>query len=263
MQASEVKVWSASPNDFGAAECAALAAMLDEQELGSCNRLRHDADRRAYLVAHALRRMAIGQVLDVAPAELRFGSDPHGKPYLAWPSDPGLFFSHAHAREAVACVVTRQADIGVDIEHVHEQPDFSLLDRFMVLPAEDQDAPDRSSAFFFYWTALEAFWKAHGLGLSTAHPRIRLARAADGIHHAAFEHDSEAVLRARLLRLPDRCGCALTFAVLAGAAHPSLHPRADERAQPVQRDARNTYQSVRNVSTKMTGPLRWARRNVL
>jgi 4'-phosphopantetheinyl transferase len=255
MQASEVQVWSASPNDFGAADCAALAAMLDAQELGSLERLRNDADRHAYLVAHALRRMAIGQVLDVAPAELRFSSDSQGKPHLAWPRETGLFFSHAHAREAVACVVTRQADVGVDVEHMHGPPDFSLLERFMVLPADDHDARHAPPRFFFYWTALEAFWKAHGVGLSTAHPRIRLREAGEGIHQAAFEHDSEGVLRARLVRLPDRSGCAVTFAVRA--AHP------DERPEPIERDAGSTFHGARDVSSPMTGLLRWPRRNVL
>ena len=35
-------------------------------------------------------------------------------------------------------------------------------------------------AFYARWTALEAFWKAQGLGLSTAHPRIALVEAGEG-----------------------------------------------------------------------------------
>lgn len=262
MKASEVQVWSASPNEFGEAECAALAAMLDQQEIASHARLRHEADKRAYLVAHALRRMAIGQALDVPPSDLRFSSDSHGKPQLVWPRDSGLFFSHAHAREAVACVVTRQAEIGVDVEHVHGEPDFSLLDRFMVLPPHGDGQSREPGQFFFFWTALEAFWKAQGVGLSTAHPRIRLREAGGGVHEAAFEHDGEGVRRARLACVPGRGGCAITFALRGGTTHPSLRT-TDEPCELVQRDEKNTCLGVRNVSPKTPGHLRWPRRNVL
>ena len=217
MQASEVQVWSASPNEFGEAECAALARLLDANETAQRDRLRHEADRRAYLVAHALRRLALGQALDVPPAELRFGTDAHGKPFLAWPPGSGLFFSHAHARQAVACAVTRSGEIGVDVEHAQGEADFSLLDRFMALASPQERESER---FFFYWTALEAFWKAHGLGLSTAHPRIRLREAPGGFFEAAFEHDHPGTRRARVTRLPSRSGCAITLAVLGSADEP-------------------------------------------
>ncbi len=218
MQASEVQVWSASPSDFGEAECALMAALLDPDELACRDRLRHEADRRAYLVAHALRRRAVGEVLDVPPAELRFASDVHGKPCLMWPPSTGLFFSHAHSRQAVACAVTRSGEIGVDVEPVQGDPDFGLLDRFMALPAQQRGTREPAGDFFFYWTALEAFWKAHGLGLSTAHPRIRLRPAGDGLYEAAFEHDGPGARRARLARLPSRSGCAITLAVLGRTA---------------------------------------------
>jgi hypothetical protein len=52
--------------------------------------------------------------------------------------------------------------------------DAALLDSF-IAPPEAAGAD-----FYFYWTALEAYWKAAGTGLSAGQPRLYLARNADG-----------------------------------------------------------------------------------
>lgn len=226
MQACEVSVWSASTDDFGEAECAALAAVLDPEELSRLERLRNDADRRAWLLAHAVRRKAIAQALGIDAGDLRFTADAHGQPGLAWPTQSGLFFSLAHARQAVVCAVTRAGPVGVDIEFVQGEADFSLLEPFVVMPeGTESDGPGQ---FFHYWTALEAFWKAHGLGLSAAHPRLRLRPGGAGTLDVSFEHDAPCVRRARLMRLAPRSGCAITLAL----REPSGLPLARDDAGP-------------------------------
>jgi phosphopantetheinyl transferase len=247
-----VRLWSACTDDFQEAEYTALAAVLDLDELARCGQLQQEADRRAFILAHALRRMALAEALDSDPREIRFTASAQDKPALAWPHDPALSFSLSHARQAVVCAVSRGGEVGVDAEYVQGEPDFGLLDSFVVVPPAPQRAEhagaDPAGQFFFYWTALEAFWKSHGVGLQAAHPRIRLRRAQAGTFDAAFEHDGEDVRRARLVSLPPRGGCAITLALRDTAARSQFSLAAgngpgDVFPTPVRRPAR----SRRNV----------------
>lgn len=243
-----------------------LEQLLDSEERGRCASLVGESDRQAYLVAHALRRLLLGQTLGVAPAEIRFSAEPQGRPTLAWPREAGLFFSHAHSREAVVCVCTRSGDIGVDAEPVRGEPDFAVLERFMVLPDAAQRAveagPDEAGQFFFYWTSLEAFWKAFGVGLSGANPRLRLRPSGDYRFEASFEHDSDRITRARLVRLAPRGNCAMTLALRTAAAHP-FQSELPGAALQQQRDDGKLFQSVRSVSATQTRRLPSLRRNVV
>lgn len=209
MQACEVRLWSACTDDFGDAESTALSGLLDLDELTRRDRLRNDGDRRAFVLAHALRRLAIAETLGVQAGEIRFTVDKQGKPGLAWPLAPELSFSLSHSRQAVVCAVSNDGEVGVDAEFVQGEPDFSLLEPFLVREPGDES----TAQFFFYWTALEAFWKARGVGLDAAHPRIRVCAGRAGTFDASFEHDAQGVRRARLLSMPPRAGCAITVAV--------------------------------------------------
>ncbi len=56
--------------------------MLDPHERERASRLKFDRDRRAFVVAHAMRRMALALALGTDPQDLSFGSGPQGQPLL-------------------------------------------------------------------------------------------------------------------------------------------------------------------------------------
>jgi hypothetical protein len=96
-----------------------------------------------------------------------------------------------------------------------------------LLPAQ----PD--AAFHACWTALEAYWKARGTGLTPANPRLKLSRADGGGLHASLEHDSSGA--SRLVITPVDAGPGFAVALACGwtptlqrMALPSTH---HERAQ--------------------------------
>ena len=174
-----VEVWTASPDALGCGACQAFVRMLDPQERERAGRLMFAGDRRAFVVAHAMRRMALGLALAVDPQDLRFGSGPHGQPLLLSPGGGGdeVHFSLTRSRALVACALDRRGPVGVDVEPVLGGMDADLLrpyvDTGAQLPADDE-------GFHEHWTALEAFWKARGLGLSVGQPRIALQPSGDG-----------------------------------------------------------------------------------
>ena len=151
----------------------ALARLLSPTERERSSRFRHAHDRRDYIAAHALVRMALSAHIHTAPERLTFDADGHGKPFLVAPagvSSPA--FSLAHSRGLVACVVARAGAVGIDVEPVENNADIArIAERFF--STEETEAlrrrppATRSSLFCELWTLKEALLKAVGTGLSS------------------------------------------------------------------------------------------------
>ena len=152
-----------------------LGSLLDDTECRQARRFRFEADRRAYVLAHGLRRLALAAWLKVPAASLRFGAAAGGRPQLLTPAHRPVFFSHTHTREAVLVALSPDAAVGIDVESTQGSLiSAELLAGFIAQPeVADTD-------FYFYWTALEAFWKAAGTGLTQGQPRLYFERSAQG-----------------------------------------------------------------------------------
>jgi phosphopantetheinyl transferase len=214
-QACDVQVWTASPDDFNDAQFSVFSAMLDSTERAKSSQFRLPADRRAYVLAHALRRVALAQALQVAPAELVFATEAKGKPVLSAPRDQEIYFSHSHSRALVACAVTRMAPVGIDVACTQDgATDLDLLAGLVDLPDARQRAAelgaDRAQQFFFYWTTLEAFWKAVGCGLSSANPPIRCQKTQNG-RFEIFLPQRAICPQAQVMALRAPAGCWVTL----------------------------------------------------
>ncbi len=172
-----VKVWGAQPDCLDAGQWRALARLLSAAEQSQAARLRFAADRRAYVLSHGLRRLALAHLLKLPPAgavALRFGQDAAGRPFLLQGRLQGApggkahawFFSHAHTRQGVVLAACRDHPVGIDVEPFdHGAPDPSLLRRFLDWPQQGELDWDSPSGFAEGWTALESFVKALGCGL--------------------------------------------------------------------------------------------------
>jgi phosphopantetheinyl transferase len=225
MAPSELQVWTARTSDFGAAMTRDLDGLLDPGERERAARFKHEADRRSYVLAHALRRAVLARWLAVHPRDIVLSREPGGRPVLLDPSDGALYFSHSRSRDAVALAVTRLAPVGIDVETVRPKGvDDSVISRFVVLDDGNDEARDddeRASRFYFHWTALEAFWKAQGKGLADGNPRIRYVRNTRADVEVWLESGCDAA-QARLFPIPDPSGCCITLAVLG---NPDVHPQ--------------------------------------
>jgi 4'-phosphopantetheinyl transferase len=146
--------------------------LLDEKELARAGQFRFQADRRDYIAAHALLRVALSRFADVAPKDWRFIADANGKPRIINPAfSESLDFSLSHTRGLVACAVTRSIAVGVDVERIHHLDDMLTLAKRFFSPSEATElerlSPNlRLRRFFDLWTLKESYIKARGLGLS-------------------------------------------------------------------------------------------------
>lgn len=166
MPVPEVHLACARVGDFADADVAAAERHLHEGERESMRRLKFETDRRAFTVAHALLRALVANACEIDPCEVEVVHDTRGMPFIA--RHPDLHVSLSRTRTAVVAAVTHTAPIGVDIECIESRPvDAGLLGAFVIAPQ-----PVTTQAFYFHWTALEAFWKACGTGLADENPRI-------------------------------------------------------------------------------------------
>lgn len=178
MQQGGIEVWTARPDRVGVTACNALAGLLDIHETERAAGFKFDADRQAFIVAHALRRLALACAIGVDPGDLRFTTGLHGRPLLVGADAQTPAFSLTRSRGLVACAVGQLPALGLDVETVRPGLPSSLLEPF-VTPAHGAAFLDDEPDLFMQWTALEAFWKARGTGLSSMQPRIGL-RPMDG-----------------------------------------------------------------------------------
>jgi 4'-phosphopantetheinyl transferase len=156
----------------------ALAAALPATDRERAARFSRDDVRARYLAGRYALRTALGELLGVRPAELRFvrrchrcGGTGHGKPALRWPGDERVDFNLAHSGALVAVAVVRGGRVGIDVERL--RPGLDVLGVARLTFSADEIAeieaisnPDeRRAAFFRCWTRKEAYLKARADGL--------------------------------------------------------------------------------------------------
>jgi len=179
---TEVHVWRVSLIESLVTE---LLPTLSPDECARADRFHFARDRNRFIVARGSLRTILGLYLSRKPAELDFCYSQYGKPSLSAnrsvpPAVAGGFgaaaandisFNQSHANELVLIAVTRDRQIGVDIEFIRpESASHGIAERFFssqevnalrALPVDMQ-----SEAFFNCWTRKEAYIKARGEGMS-------------------------------------------------------------------------------------------------
>ncbi|AIO68902.1 4'-phosphopantetheinyl transferase family protein [Burkholderia oklahomensis] len=170
-------------------------ALLSADERERLERFAFDHLKIEYLVTRALCRTVLSAYVDdVSPAQWRFRANAYGRPEIdAGDARPPLRFNLSNARSVVACIVTRTADAGIDVEEIARSNDldgiaashFSASERaaFFALPAEQ-----RRERFFELWTLKEAYIKARGVGLSIDLGQFSFALPAQPIGIAFDRH---------------------------------------------------------------------------
>jgi 4'-phosphopantetheinyl transferase len=171
LSGNQVHVWRASL-DQPAWRLRELAQTLSADEQARAGRFRFEQDRRRFTASHGILRAILGRYLGVKPEQLRFQAGPHGKPSLAKTlNESGLSFNMSHSHILAVFAVTRDREVGVDVERIRLIPDaeqiaerfFSSQESavFQTIPADL-----KPEAFFTCWVRKEAYVKAKGNGLS-------------------------------------------------------------------------------------------------
>lgn len=178
----EVHVWRAVL-DLDKPGLDSLLHLLVAEERARADRFHFRIHRDRFIVARGSLRILLARYLEMEPSELRFCYNSHGKPFLpAESGGDGLSFNVTHSEGLALFAVTRNREVGVDLERV--RPDqvneeiakrnFSPMEvaRLRALPRKLQ-----VKGFFNCWSRKEAYLKARGEGLTISLDQFEVSLA--------------------------------------------------------------------------------------
>lgn len=161
-----------------------LLDLLDTAERDRAARFVFERHRRQHIAAHALKRLMLAAMGGAPPRSWTFEAPSGGKPKVG--PGPGPHFNISHCDGLVACAISDDLELGVDVEPVARKAPLDLAQTYFA-PEEVRwltGLPPSGQPFGFFrlWTLKEAYIKATGLGL------------AQPLHDFAFAFDPLRVL---------------------------------------------------------------------
>ena len=164
-------LWWLRPDTFtDPTELARYRALLTDDEREKTDRFRFARDRHTCLMTRVLVRTSLSRYCGVPPARWRFRTNDHGRPEIDTPPST-IRFNLSHTNGLIVCLVSRDREVGVDVENLDRVNHWlELAERFFA-PREAAalrrvDASERPTRFLQYWTLKESYIKARGLGLA-------------------------------------------------------------------------------------------------
>jgi 4'-phosphopantetheinyl transferase len=159
---------------------------LDEEEQRRSMRLVREEDRRHYVLAHGGLRAVLSRYLGIDPGLLTICRSEAGKPFLTGTlhGQPQISFNMSHAYGRALIAVSKEQEVGVDLERIRSDVEVATLSRRYFTSSEHaavmrSPREQRPKVFFRYWVAKEAVLKAQGIGLQ-ALGQCEILMAADG-----------------------------------------------------------------------------------
>ncbi|KAM3341440.1 4'-phosphopantetheinyl transferase HetI [Capsicum galapagoense] len=181
----EIHLWYVIPNEVkGESLMNKYMEILSPCEIEKVLSFQRDELRKSALLARALVRTTIARYQinsSVKPKTIKFRNNIHGKPEVDWLCSynwepPSLHFNISHTSSLIACGVTVNSPIGVDVEEKERTTKHSILTlarryfskyELEVLTAIE-DPYIQQQEFVKLWTLKEAYVKALGKGFSGA-----------------------------------------------------------------------------------------------
>ncbi len=171
LSSQDVHVWPAELEQ-PTAWVEKLWQTLSEDEQIRAKRFYYERDQKHFIVGRGLLRTILSRYAGIAPDQLQFCYSPRGKPSLAATgANSTIQFNLSHSQGLALYAVTRDRQIGVDLEYIRSTSDVEKLAQRFFSPRESAIIhclpPDQKQiAFFHAWTCKEAYLKATGEGLA-------------------------------------------------------------------------------------------------
>lgn len=173
-------VWLVDGRTVGDDELARYAAWLNPAEAERYQRFVRSERQRQFLIGRVVLRLALGRLFGVQADTISLIERPGYAPILNW-AEPVPGFSLSHSGPWVACAVSAQTALGLDIEVMDPSRDFVALSE-QAFDADEiawfnaQPAKARAAAFYELWSIKEANYKlAATNGLKTGENCIALS----------------------------------------------------------------------------------------
>ena len=173
LKGNEVHIWRAYLNQAPSV-VRSLLKTLTPDERRRAGKFHFLKDRDHFVVARGGLREVLSHYLPVQPYQISFSYNQYGKPMLSREMfGESLRFNVTHSHEIALYAITRESEVGLDIEFIRDDiASLEIAERFFapseILMLRRLPPGLQTPAFFNCWTRKEAFIKALGEGLS--HP---------------------------------------------------------------------------------------------
>jgi 4'-phosphopantetheinyl transferase len=157
-----------------------LITYLNVEELQRAQNYHFEKDRNQFIICRSLLKLILAKHSHLPVTQINVEIDANNKPYLS--SNKLVCFNVSHAKGYALIAVNDNHPIGVDIEYLNNNFDFSEIMPDIYSPLEIEtvlNATDKTHVFYTFWTRKEAIVKATGTGISDFLPQIP---ATDGEH---------------------------------------------------------------------------------
>jgi len=175
MDSHEILIWYIEPESIqDPTQLKRFVQWLSPDERAQHGRFHFDKHRHTYLISHALVRGALSRMTEVEPAQFSFTTNAYGKPFIATPTQhQSLHFNLSHTEGLAAVAISRQTELGVDVENIQRQDMTQEIAEQFFASEECQAVAQASEAertikMLEFWTLKESYIKAVGSGLSIA-----------------------------------------------------------------------------------------------
>lgn len=163
---AEVHIWSAS---FSEAEndAAYFLSLLSKDERERAKAFRFSKDKTRFIISRGILRSLLAKYLGEMPHNLEILYGLWGKPCL--PPDKSLHFNLSHSENYVLYALTRNYEVGIDLEYINKDIDFEDIVKNIFSTSElkywvELNPKEKLYFFFRFWVCKEAFLKATGKG---------------------------------------------------------------------------------------------------
>lgn len=178
---SHPTIWLLDARTIADAQLSQYASWLGAAEATRYTRFARPLRQRQFLLGRALLRTAMAQMLGVPPAAIVLAERSGQAPQLVSPAG-GPHFSISHSGHWVACALSTDTPLGLDIELRDPQRDVLALalqafGQAVAAELENMLPDARLAAFYQRWSAAEAHYKLGvegGLCVTVAHAELSI-----------------------------------------------------------------------------------------
>ncbi|MEQ9310390.1 MAG: 4'-phosphopantetheinyl transferase superfamily protein [Balneolaceae bacterium] len=160
--------------------------ILSNEELKTLQSFTNEQRKGEFLTARHLFWKLINE-LGFNLESIMLKKESTGKPFIK--SEEGRFFvSFSHSQELVVCAVSKDLDIGLDIETLDRKVNPAIVKR--ILSENEWDVYGEENPISL-WTMKEAAVKSLGTGLRTNLKELELKKQKDGGFSIIINHKEE------------------------------------------------------------------------
>lgn len=166
LKVNEVHIWSSSLLEDGN-NMDYFYSILSEDEYERASSFRFFKDQRRFIMTRGILRCLLSHYVGQMPESIEFIYGLWGKPHLS--QNIPLHFNLSHSGDYALYAVTRNYEIGIDLEYLDKSLELEGMAPHIFSAVElmdwmNLDIEERINAFFTHWVSREAFLKASGKG---------------------------------------------------------------------------------------------------